>query len=120
MTTTNYAYPIGDFLSGFSEDNQNPCEYELECQRMTIRGVQYLEREPAIFQQILKEKELTSSSPILKEMIDFMCSSEDSDSEDVFGQTGGMVGQTLRHAIAAKRLGWDSYIETITKKDENE
>jgi hypothetical protein len=72
MTTTNYAYPVGDFLSGFSEDNQTPCEYELECQRMTIRGVQFLDANQDVYHKILAEKNLTSSSLILEKMIDFI------------------------------------------------
>ena len=42
-TESKYKYPVGDFLSGFSEDQSNPCDYELECQRMVIRGVEYLD-----------------------------------------------------------------------------
>lgn len=118
MSTTDYAYPKGDFLSGFSENPEQPCEYELECQRMTIRGVQYLDENPVIFREMLGKTDLTLNSPILKKMIDFMCSSEDKTGDT--GQTGAMVSQTVIHAIAAKRLGWESYIQTITKKDENE
>ena len=120
MTTTDYAYPIGDFLSGFSENNEQPCDYELECQRMTIRGVQFLDANPETFREMLGRKDLQLNSPILKDMIDFMCLHEDKTEEESYGQTGGMVHQTVIHAIAAKRLGWDSYIQTITKKDENE
>lgn len=118
MSTTVYAYPKGDFLSGFSENNEEPCGYELECQRMTIRGVQYLDENQEIYRKILAEKNLTMSSPILGEMIEFMLSSEDGTAPT--GQTGGMVSQTLTHAIAAKRLGWESYIQTITKKEQDE
>ena len=25
-TTVEYQYPVGDFLSGFSEDENNPCD----------------------------------------------------------------------------------------------
>ena len=44
METKKYVYPIGDFISGFSTDENNPCDYELECQRMVIRGVEYLDK----------------------------------------------------------------------------
>jgi hypothetical protein len=31
-----YSYPKGDFLSGFSEDESNPCDYELEVTKKRV------------------------------------------------------------------------------------
>lgn len=110
--TTDYKYPVGDFLSGFSEDQNNPCDYELECQRMTIRGVQYLDEHPELVKKIANEKLGVYDEP-LKEMIDFMLEGND-------GQTGAMVAQSVQHAYCAKKVGWDNYIKTITEKSEGE
>lgn len=108
--TTDYKYPVGDFLSGFSKDENNPCDYELECQRMVIRGVQYLDEHPDLVKKIADEK-LDVFDDALKGMTDFMIEGED-------GQTGAMVSQSVRHAYYAKKTGWDNYIKTITEKDE--
>lgn len=107
-----YKYPIGDFLSGFSEDSQNPCDYELECQRMVIRGVQYLDNNPDIFDKI-SAGGVTSSSDIVKPMIQFMCANDDNP-EESDNQTGAMVHHTVKVAYHAKKIGWDNYIEKIT------
>lgn len=110
--TTNYKYPVGDFLSGFSEDQNNPCDYELECQRMVIRGVQYLDENPLLFDYLLKEQTNAFNSR-LKGMIDFMTEGEG-------GQTGAMVSHSVNHAYYAKKMGWDEYIKNITKKNEQQ
>lgn len=110
--TTDYKYPVGDFLSGFSEDQNNPCDYELECQRMTIRGVQYLDEHPELVKKIANEK-LGIGDPALNEMTDFMIEGED-------GQTGAMVAQSVKHAYYAKQAGWDNYIKTITENNEQQ
>ena len=110
--TTDYKYPVGDFLSGFSEDENNPCDYELECQRMVIRGVQYLDKHPNLVKKIADEK-LDVFDDALKGMTDFMIEGED-------GQTGAMVSQSVRHAYYAKKAGWDNYIKTITENNEQQ
>lgn len=107
-TEKNYAYPVGDFLSGFSDDPKNPCDYELECQRMVICGVQYFEEHSDLHQTITKTKKLDVFDPILKDMIDHMIEGKD-------GQTGAMVMQSVLHAYHAYRLGWNEYIKKITK-----
>lgn len=114
---SSYKYPIGDFLSGFSEDENNPCDYELECQRMVVRGVQYLDENPKLFESISNNK-IGAFDPNMKPMIDFMCKNEDNLQDDM-GQTGAMVSHTVKHAYHAKKMGWDKYIFKITKKDEN-
>jgi hypothetical protein len=111
----NYAYPVGDFLSGFSEDIKNPCDYELECQRMVIRGVQYLDDNQELFDLITKEK-LGVFDDRLKPMIEYMCLHEDNPEESQ-GQTGAMVSHTTKVAYHAKKMGWDEYIKAITKQD---
>jgi len=104
---TNYKYPIGDFLSGFSEDENNPCSYELECQRMVIRGVQYLDDNPNLFNFISNNK-VGVYDKRMEDMIKYMCYPES-------GQTGAMVGHTVKVAYHAKKMGWDNYIKKITE-----
>lgn len=113
-------YPVGDFLSGFSEDSKNPCEYELECQRMTIRGYEYLVKHPKLADQI-KENGYTISAKELKPMIEYMCLNEEN-SEESFGQTGAMVSHTVQHSYIAFRQGWAKYIQALLnlKNDEQE
>jgi hypothetical protein len=118
MEKQMYAYPVGDFLSGFSKDEQNPCDYELECQRMVIRGVQYLDENQDIFLLIQNDK-IDISDERLKPMIDFMCSNEENEKES-FGQTGAMVNHTVLHAYHAKRLGWDKYISDLTENTDDD
>jgi hypothetical protein len=110
--TTDYKYPVGDFLSGFSEDQNNPCDYELECQRMVIRGVQYLDEHPELFEHLLT-KQTNAYDSRLEGMTNFMTEGE-------IGQTGAMVNHSVSHAYHAKKMGWDNYIETITEKDEQQ
>lgn len=110
-----YAYPLGDFLSGFSEDEKNPCEYEIECQRMVIRGVEYLDEHQELFDEISKGG-VGVSDKICEPMIDFMCSNPNS-SEESFGQTGAMVHHTVKHAYNAKKIGWDNYIQKLTSEE---
>ena len=113
MAQQTYKYPKGDFLSGFSESDE-PCSYELECQRMVIRGVEYLDQHPDLFEKI-KLGGVKVGDAIVRPMIDFMCLHEDSDDESG-GQTGAMVGHTVKHAFHAKKMGWDNYIEKIQIK----
>ena len=109
---THYKYPVGDFLSGFSEDSNNPCDYELECQRMVIRGVQYLDENPDVF-ELISNIPVKTSDKIVKPMIDFMCYPED-------GQTGAMIDHTVKVAYHAKKMGWDEYIRKITEEDDKQ
>lgn len=108
--TTDYKYPVGDFLSGFSEDENNPCDYELECQRMVIRGVQYLDEHPELFKNI-SDKRLSIYDEELKEMTKYMLKGGK-------GQTGAMVSQSVTHAYHAKKMGWNNYIKKITITNE--
>jgi hypothetical protein len=107
-TPNNYAYPVGDFLTGFSDDPKKPCDYELECQRMTIRGVQYFDENPELHDLITIKNQIEIWHPMVKPLKDHMTSGG-------FGQTGAMVIQSAVHAYHAYRLGWDKYIEEITK-----
>lgn len=103
----NYTYPIGDFLSGFSDDPQKPCDYELECQRMTIRGVQYFDKNPELHELITMKDQIEIWEPSLKPLKDYMTNGGS-------GQSGAMVIQSAVHAYHAYRLGWDKYIAEIT------
>ena len=105
-TPKNYTYPVGDFLSGFSEDPKKPCHYELECQRMTIRGVQYFEKNPELHELITIKGEIEIFDPQIKPLIDYMIYGKE-------GQTGAMVIQSAIHAYHAYKLGWDEYIKQI-------
>ena len=106
----NYKYPKGDFLSGFSESDAEPCDYELECQRMVVRGASFLDANQDIYDFILNDKPDVFHDK-LKPLIDYMLHPES-------GQTGAMVSHCVKHSFFAKKLGWDKYIEDITKPDE--
>jgi hypothetical protein len=105
-----YKYPVGDFLSGFSDDETNPCDYELECQRMVVKGVEYFDDNQEMF-DIINGGGKNVFDPELEPLVNHMIAGGD-------GQTGAMVGHTVKHAFYAKKLGWDNYISKITKKDE--
>ena len=115
MTTTknNYSFPKGDFLSGFSEGDE-PCDYELECQRMVVRGVEYLDDNPYLF-ELISNGGVTINHPDVQPMIEFMCGGHQKQEEDG-GQTGAMVGHTVKVAYHAKKIGWENYIKKITEK----
>ena len=102
-----YKYPKGDFLSGFSESDE-PCSYELECQKMVIRGVQYFDEHNDLF-ELIKLGGIKIRDNRLRPLIDFMCEGGD-------GHTGAMIDHTVRVAFAAKKIGWNKYIEKITNK----
>jgi hypothetical protein len=108
-----YKYPVGDFLSGFSEDPNNPCDYELECQRMVIRGVEYFDNNPGLFDLITTTK-VNAFDDVTKPMIDYMCLNEENP-EESNGQTGAMVSHTVKVAYYAKKMGWETYIQKITE-----
>jgi hypothetical protein len=112
----NYAYPVGDFLSGFSEDENNPCEYELECQRMVIRGVQYLDDNQKLVDLVRNLKVGVWEEPI-KPLIEYMCLHEDNPEESM-GHTGAMVQHCVKIAFVAQRMGWEEYIKAITTTEE--
>lgn len=105
-TPNTYAYPVGDFLSGFSDDPKKPCDYELECQRMVIRGMQYFEQNPDLHERITRTDKLDVFDPILQDLIAHMIEGQE-------GQSGMMVSHSAQHAYHAYRLGWDKYIEEI-------
>jgi hypothetical protein len=110
---SKYIYPKGDFLSGFSEGDEL-CDYELECQRMVIRGVEYLDENPVLFNKISLGG-IGVTHPDIKPMIAYMCGGHQNQEEDD-GQTGAMVDHTVRIAYIAKKIGWDNYIKKITEK----
>jgi hypothetical protein len=112
----NYAYPVGDFLSGFSEDENNPCDYELECQRMVIRGVQYLDDNQKLVDLVRNLKVGVWEEPI-KPLIEYMCLHEDNPEESM-GHTGAMVQHCVKIAFVAQRMGWQEYIKAITTTEE--
>ena len=109
----NYTFPKGDFLSGFSIGDE-PCDYELECQRMVIRGVQYLDENPVLFNKISLGG-MGIGHPDIQPMINYMCGGHQNQEEDG-GQTGAMVGHTVKISYYAKKLGWENYIKKITEK----
>lgn len=112
-TPKNYAFPIGDYLSGFSDDPKSPCDYELECQRMVIRGVQYFNEHPEVHKEITDKKSLTLFDPLFEDLIAFMLDGND-------GQTGGMVSQCVLHSYHAYKLGWDEYVAIMGRKKEDD
>lgn len=110
-----YKFPVGDFLSGFSDDESDPCDYELECQRMVSRGVEYLDKNPNIA-ELVDAGGVKVTDDVLKPMIEYMCLDEDN--PEAGGQTGAMVDTTVRCAFFAKKKGWDYYIDLVTSKSE--
>jgi hypothetical protein len=108
----NYAYPVGDFLSGFSDDENNPCDYELECQRMVIRGVQYLDEHKELV-DLVRTIKIRFGDEMIKPLIEFMCLHEDNPEESM-GQTGIQLDHCVRVAFIAQKMGWEEYIEAIT------
>jgi hypothetical protein len=117
-TPKNYAYPVGDFLSGFSEDEKNPCDYELECQRMVIRGVEYFDNHPDLHEWISLNS-VNAFHQKLKPLLDYMCDNPDAkEGAEQGGQTGAMVSHTVYHAYQSKKLGWEEYIKQLTAKDD--
>lgn len=107
----NYAYPVGDFLSGFSDDENNPCDYELECQRMVIRGVQYLDDNQKLV-DLVRTIKVKVGDERIRPMIQFMCLHEENPEESM-GQTGMQVDHCVRVAFVAQKMGWEEYIEAI-------
>jgi len=115
-TESKYKYPVGDFLSGFSEDHFNPCDYELECQRMVRRGVEYLDEHQELCDRV-NVGGVKVNDAMIKPVIDYMCLHED-DPKETGGQTGAMVSHCVKIAFIAQKMGWKEYIEAITKKEE--
>jgi hypothetical protein len=112
---SKYVYPKGDFLSGFSE-GEEPCDYELECQRMVIRGLEYLDQHPEIF-DLISQGGISVYDKVLNPMIEFMCGGHENDEENS-GQTAAMVSHSVKHAYVAKKFGWEQYINQLTETNE--
>lgn len=113
-TAVEYKFPVGDFLSGFSEDPNYPCDYELECQRMVIRGVQYLDNNKSLV-DLIRYIKVKVGDDRIKPLIEFMCSHEGNPVESM-GQTGAMVDHCVRVAFVAQNMGWKEFIEEIAKQ----
>ena len=113
-TAVQYKYPVGDFLSGLSDDENNPCDYELECQRMVIRGVQYLD-DNLSFVNLIRDEKVGVWDERIQPLIEFMCLNEDN-TEESMGQTGAMVDHCVKIAFVAQRMGWEEYIKAITEQ----
>jgi hypothetical protein len=107
---SKYQYPVGDFLSGFSDDESNPCEYEIECQKMVIRGVEYFDMHPELHELISKGG-VGAFDEVVQPLIKHMCTDENGKDN---GATGAMVEHTAKHAYYAYKIGWDEYIKKMT------
>jgi hypothetical protein len=116
-TESKYKYPVGDFLSGFSESQSNPCDYELECQRMVTRGVEYLDDHQELCDRV-SAGGVKVNDAIIRPLIDYMCLHED-DPEETGGQTGAMVDHCVRIAFVAKKMGWENYLAKLLEKTED-
>lgn len=101
----NYVYPKGDFLSGFSE-TQEPCEYELACQNLVIRGMQYLDANPEKVSALLMAK--ASFDTNITEICDYMTADSNS-------YSGMQVSQAIIHLRQIKKMGWtwEQYIQEL-------
>lgn len=101
-----YFYPKGDFMSGFSEGDEI-CDYELACQTMVVRGMNYIDEHPEMKVILMKTKYCFSKE--ISQLIDVMA----------YGiqPSGAMVGITTTHLYYAQKNGWEKYITEITKAD---
>lgn len=99
-----YFYPKGDFMSGFSEGDEI-CDYELACQTMVVRGMNYIDEHPDMKEILLSTK--SCFDPKISQLTDCMCYAID--------PSGAMVGITTTHLYYAQKNGWEKYIEEITK-----
>lgn len=99
-----YVYPKGDFMSGFSEGDEI-CDYELACQTMVVRGMNYIDEHPEMKFILMKTKDCFDKK--ISQLIDVMA----------YGiqPSGAMVGITTTHLYFAQKHGWEKYIEEITK-----
>lgn len=104
MQNQKYIYPKGDFLSGFSETDDNPCEYEIACQTLVIRGMDYIDANPTMKEKLLSVKS-AYDSPI-KPLIEYMADFDN-------GLTGAMVSHAVQHLIYPVKFGWGNYIEKL-------
>jgi hypothetical protein len=104
----NYVYPKGDFMSGFSEGDEI-CDYEIACQTMVIRGMNYIDEHPEMKFILIKTKEYTDKQ--IMELMNAM----------TYGiePSGAMVGVATTHLYYAQKHGWEKYLEKITKPEDN-
>ncbi len=105
MSNNKYVYPKGDFMSGFSEGDEI-CDYELACQTMVVRGMNYIDEHPDM-KHILMESKSCYDKKIV-ELTNAM----------TYGiePSGAMMGVTTNHLFYAQKHGWDKYIKQITKQ----
>jgi hypothetical protein len=104
----NYVYPKGDFMSGFSEGDEI-CDYEIACQTMVVRGMNYIDEHPEMKFILMETKDCFDKK--IMELTNAM----------TYGiePSGAMVGITTTHLYYAQKHGWEKYIAEITKPENN-
>jgi hypothetical protein len=108
MSTQKYVYPKGDFMSGFSEGDEI-CEYEIACQTMVVRGMNYIYEHPEIKEILMETRDCYDKK--ISHLLDAM----------TYGiePSGAMVGVCTTHLYYAQKHGWEKYLEEITKPENN-
>jgi len=101
---SKYIYPKGDFMSGFSEGDEI-CDYELACQTMVVRGMNYIDEHPEIKNTLLLSKNAFDKG--LEPLIETM--------NYGIEPSGAMVGMATTHLYYAQKNGWEKYISEIQK-----
>lgn len=101
-----YVYPKGDFISGFSIENNYPCSYELCCQKMVITGMIFIDNNPEFIEKLKYCKSVYDVD--IKPLVDEMAKGNDA--------TGAMMSATLSHLIYAVKNGWSNYITALLKR----
>ena len=87
-----YVYPKGDFMSGFSEGDE-VCDYELACQIMVVRGMEYIDEHPEMKEKLLASKNCYDEQ--LTPLINCMAYEIE--------PSGAMVGIATTHLFYAKK-----------------
>lgn len=116
MRPRKYVFPKRDFFTQLSIDENEPCQKELECQEMIIRGVKYLDLRPNLLKIKLEEDPELYKKEIMrlaKNMMQALSSFDERNSQDIM-----FVGYATKLATQAKEIGWDKFIEYISSKDE--
>ena len=108
INKNKYRYPENiDAISGFGADSP----YEHACQKMVIAGMEWHDQHPDAHVRF-KTSEQIIGVPF---EMSADCESITNHMNDAIGgeASGMMVCTTLKHVLAARRIGWDKYLQEI-------
>lgn len=109
---SKYKYPENvDYLSGFGANTS----YELGCQAMVIAGMEWFDVNPDALPHVEELPNLfgiTKEGNIEAEQLSAAMLSA------VEGASWAMHHQAMLHVFAARRLGWEEYLNQLEKSDE--